>query len=50
MLRAAQEGVRPRLEVLDADPVVGGQDAGRQRPHLAVVAGVVLGDHLPSQP
>ena len=35
---------RPGLEVLDAHPRVGGQDAAEQRPHVGVVAGVVLGD------
>ena len=43
MLRAAQERVRLRLEVLDADAGVGGQDAAAQRPHVGVVARVVLG-------
>ena len=42
MLRAAQEAVRGLLEVLDADPRVGGQDAAGQQPHVGVVAGVVL--------
>ena len=43
MLSTAQEGVRLPLEVLDADAGVGGEDSRRQRPHVGVVARVVLG-------
>jgi hypothetical protein len=41
-----EERLGPDLEVLDAHPVVGGQDAGRHDPHQAVVAGVVIGQDL----
>ena len=42
MLRAAQELVGLRLEVLDADAVVRRQDAAGEDPHVGVVARVVL--------
>jgi hypothetical protein len=45
MPRAVQKLLGARLEVLDADAVERRQDAARQDPHVAVVAGVVLGDH-----
>ena len=44
MLSAPQEGVGRLLELVDADAGVRGQDAGRQRRQVGVVAGVVLGD------
>jgi len=46
MLRSAQERIGLRFEVLDADPVVGGKNAGHKRRHVGVVACVVLGEHL----
>jgi hypothetical protein len=42
VLGAAQERVGLRLEVLDADAVVGREDARREDHHVGVVAGVVL--------
>jgi hypothetical protein len=36
MSRAAQERVRLRLEIFDADPAVRSQNAGCHRPHLGV--------------
>jgi hypothetical protein len=47
MLRSAQEGIGLRLELLDADPLVGGKDTSQERPHVGVVARVVLGEHRP---
>ncbi len=46
MLGRAQERVRLRLELLDADPRVGCEDACRKRAHVRVVARVVLGHQL----
>ncbi len=46
VLRRAEERVRLRLELVDADPAVGSKDAGQERPHVRVIAGVVLGEHL----
>ena len=49
VLRRAQERVGLLLEVVDADARVGGDHAAQERPHVGVVAGVVLHHHL-SQP
>jgi len=47
--RAAEEGIRSLLEVLDADPGECGQDPARQDPHVGVVPRVVL-DHDRTEP
>ena len=36
-----------RLEILDAHPLVCGENAPGKRPHIRVVPGIVLGHHLP---
>ena len=46
MLRRVQERVRLLLEVVDADARVGGDHTAEERPHVGVVAGVVLDHHL----
>ena len=47
MLGRAQERIGLRLEVVDADPLVGREDTAQKRAHIGVVAGVVVVEHLP---
>ena len=47
MLCRTQESVRLGLEVLDADPLVGSEDAPGERVHVRVVARIVVSHQLP---
>jgi hypothetical protein len=49
VLRRPQERIGLRLEVVDADPLVGGEDTSQEGAHVRVVARVVVIEHL-SQP